>query len=102
MEGKRDVVTVNTWLFQVEQYLYLIAVCNPEADIFEVTKVLNSFSLFRETATSWWYMLTQIIVAPDTWKGFKDIVKVEFIPADSDRRAKDRLRTFYQSISFAP
>lgn len=92
-EGKCDYLTVNMWLFQVEQYLFLIAVSNSEAKIDEDTKVVYQSSLLRDSAASWWYMPVQRNATPVSWDDFKDIVKAVVITADSARRAKCSITT---------
>jgi hypothetical protein len=58
-DGKRDSLTVETWLYQVEQYLALVQVGSPETPINDGTKMSYASSLFTRTAATWWYMLVQ-------------------------------------------
>jgi Retrotransposon gag protein len=100
-EGKRDSLTVETWLYQVEQYLALVQVGAPETPINDVTKISYASSLFTQTAATWWYMLVQTGIVPGSWEAFKVAVRTEFVPQDSSRRARDRLRKLYQKRSVA-
>jgi Retrotransposon gag protein len=98
-EGKRDSLTVETWLYQVEQYLALVQVGAPETPLDDVTKIMYASSLFTQTAATWWYMLVQGGSVPAGWDAFKVAVRTEFIPQDSSRRARDKLRNLYQRRS---
>ena len=100
-EGKRDSLTVETWLYQVEQYLALVQIGAPSTPINDVTKISYASSLFTQTAATWWYMLVQGGNVPGNWEAFKIAVRTEFVPQDSSRRARDRLRKLYQKKSVA-
>jgi Retrotransposon gag protein len=95
-DGKRDSLTVETWLYQVEQYLALVQVGSPETPINDETKMSYASSLFTQTAATWWYMLVQAGSVPGNWEAFKVAVRSEFVPQDSSRRARDKLRKLYQ------
>jgi hypothetical protein len=98
-DGKRDSLTVNTWLYQVEQYLALVQVGSPETPINDGTKISYASSLFTQTAATWWYIMVQAGSMPGSWEAFKLAVRSEFVPKDSSRRARDRLRKIYQARS---
>jgi hypothetical protein len=42
-------------------------------------------------------MLVQTGNVPSSWDAFKDAVRTEFVPQDSLRRARDRLRKLYDT-----
>jgi hypothetical protein len=72
-DGKRDSLTVETWLYQVEQYLSLVQVGSPETPINDETKISYASSLFTQTAATWWYMLVQAGSVPGNWENMKEI-----------------------------
>ena len=98
-DGKRDGLTVNTWLYQVELYLNLVQLNNPELNVDDNMKISFASSLLKKNAASWWYMKYQAGVAPGQWDAFKQAVKDEFIPQDNIRRVRDRLRNLVQKTS---
>jgi len=97
--GRRDSVAVNTWLYQVEMYLNLLQVSNPQINLDEGTKVAFASTLLKGTAAQWWYMLVQSGNAPTQWDAFLAKVRMEFIPQDSVARARDKLRALRQKTS---
>ena len=97
--GKRDAVTVNAWLYQVDMYLNLLQLNNPEAPIDQNTRVSFASTLLKGYAANWWYMLVQSGQAPSQWDAFVAKVRIEFIPQDSVDRARDRLRSLRQRTS---
>ena len=58
-EGKRDALTVETWIYQVEVHLNLLQVANPNLVIDDVTRIQFASSLLKGNAVNWWYMLVQ-------------------------------------------
>jgi hypothetical protein len=82
-EGTRDSLTVETWLYQVEQYLALVQIGAPSTPINDVKKISYAGNV------------------PGNWEAFKIAVRTEFVPQDSSRRARDRLRKLYQKVSVA-
>jgi len=97
--GKRDAVTVNAWLYQVEMYLNLQQLNNSEMPIEENTKVSFASTLLKGNAANWWYMLVQSGQAPGQWDAFVAKVRSEFIPQDSVDRSRDKLRNMRQRTS---
>jgi Retrotransposon gag protein len=100
-EGKHDSLTVETWLYQVEQHLALVQIGAPSTPINDVTKISYASSLFTQTAATWWYMLVQAGNVPGNWEAFKIAVRTEYVPQDSSRRARDRIRKLCQKVSVA-
>ena len=94
--GRRDAIAVNTWLYQVEMYLNLLQVSNPQIILDEGTRVSFASTLMKGTAAQWWYMLVQSGQAPVNWNAFLEKVRIEFIPRDSVDRARDKLRALRQ------
>eukprot|EP00171_Calliarthron_tuberculosum_P009546 IDg9546t1 len=66
--GKRDFLSVYSWLYKIEQYLLLLNMCNPN--------ISNA--------------------VPANWEAFKTALKTEFIPEDHIRRARDKLKKLKQ------
>lgn len=97
--GRRDAIAVNTWLYQVEMYLNLLQVTNPEIVLNEGVRVSFASTLMKGTAAQWWYMLVQSGQAPGNWNEFLAKVRLEFIPQDSVDRARDKLRSLRQKTS---
>lgn len=98
-EGRRDALHVNTWLYQVEMYLNVCQMNNPQQLIAENMKVSVASTLLKGTAANWWFILVQSGQAPGQWDEFVNCVRTEFIPQDSIRRARDRLRGLVQRTS---
>ena len=100
-EGKRDALTVETWIYQVEVYLNLLQVANPNLVIDDVTRIQFASSLLKGNAVNWWYMLVQSGQGPGLWENFKIALRNEFVPQDSQRRNRDKLRNLRQTASVA-
>ena len=66
-EGKRDSLVVETWLYQLDVYLNLLQVANPN--------VMFATTLLKGHAANWWYMLVQAGQAPVQWKNFKTALR---------------------------
>lgn len=98
-EGKRDRLAVETWLYQVGQYLTLIQVGNADLVLDDATKINFASMFLKGTAASWWYVKVQTQQLPTTWIDFQTAVRTEFIPQDSLRRARDKLRKLEQRTS---
>lgn len=97
--GRRDAVAVNTCLYQVEMYLNLLQVTNPQIVLDQNTRVSFASTLMKCTAVQWWYMLVQSGQAPGNWEEFLAKVRLQFIPRDSVERARDKLRGLHQKSS---
>lgn len=100
-EGKRDSLTVETWLYQVDVYLNLLQVANPNVVIDDGTRVAFATTLLKDNAARWWFMLVQAGQAPGQWENFKVALRTEFVPQDSERRNRDKLRNLRQTSSVA-
>ena len=66
-EGKRDALTVETWLYQVDIHFNLLQVANPNIQIDEGTRVFFATTLLKGNAANWWFMLVQTGQAPGDW-----------------------------------
>ena len=97
-DGKRDEYAVQTWLYQVQQYLTLVQVGNA-LNLDEPTKISFAATFFSHTAAAWWYTLVASNNIPDTWEAFENAVRQEFIPFDSVQRSRDKLRRLIQRTS---
>ena len=100
-EGKRDSLTVETWLYQVDVYLNLLQVANPNVVIDDGTRVAFATTLLKGNAANWWFMVVQAGQAPGQWENFKVALRNEFVPQDSERRNRDKLRNLRQTAGVA-
>ena len=98
-DERRDRLVVHAWLYQVSQHLSLVQVASPELDLGDATKIGFASMLLKGTAASWWYVLVQSQQIPATWQEFEAAVRAEFVPQDSIRRARDKLRKLSQRTS---
>lgn len=89
--GKRDFLTVNTWLYKVEQYLALVQISNPAAPLTEGNRIMYASTLLTGTAAVWWYTVVQSNLSPGTWIELKAAVVREFVPEDHIRRVRYKL-----------
>lgn len=97
-KGRRDELEVRAWLYQVKQYLFLVAIDN-STGITEDTKVNFASTFLEGTAAAWWYTLVGSNSVPTTWDDFEKAVINEFVPLDSNRRSRDKLRKLVQKTS---
>lgn len=91
-DGKRDFLTINTWIFKIYQYLSLMRITNPGIAITEESKIMFAASFLPGTAAIWWFKLDQNNTIPTSWQLFKQSLRNDFLPEDHVRRARDRLR----------
>lgn len=98
-DGKRDFLTVNAWLYQVEQYLSLIQLGSPDALISDHNQISFASSYLKGNAAVWWFNLINSNSSPTTWALFRESIVNEFVPADHARRARDKLRKIKQTGS---
>lgn len=98
-DGRRDFLVVSTWLYKVEQYLVLMQLNNPAAQLLEANRILYASTFLTGTAAVWWYTLVQSNTVPTTWDQFKAKVVAEFVPDDHVRRARDKMRKLQQTGS---
>ena len=98
-DGKREAIVVETWLYQVEAYLNILMVANPNMQLDEGTRVCYATTLLKGNAANWWFMLVQAGQAPGQWEDFKNVLRSEFVPQDSERRNRDKLRNLRQTAS---
>jgi len=99
-DGKRDELSVRTWLYQIQQYLMLTEVGNGQ-ELTDQVKIAFATSYMTSTAATWWYTLVSSNTAPQTWQDFEIAVTQEFIPFDSVQRSRDKLRRLTQRYSVA-
>ena len=100
-EGKRVSLIVETWLYQLDVYLNLLQVSNPNVVLDENSRVMFATTLLKGHAANWWYMLVQSGQAPNQWENFKSALRTEFVPQNSERRNRDKLRSLRQTASVA-
>ena len=97
-EGKRDEYAVKTWLYQVKQYLALVQVGN-QTVLDDKTKISFAATFLTGTAAAWWYTVVNANTVPEKWDAFETLVIQEFVPFDSVRRSRDKLRRLFQKTS---
>lgn len=98
-DGTREYVTVNTWLYTIEQYLSLTQLSSPNTPLTDHNKIAFASSYLKGNAAVWWFHIVNSQESPATWGAFKARLISEFIPADHCRRARDKLRTLKQTSS---
>lgn len=96
---RRDFLAVNNWLFNIEQYLTLSQLSNPNALISDENRIRLASSYLKGTVAVWWFNVVSSGNAPATWNEFKNKVSREFVPSDHAKRARDRLRRLRQTNS---
>jgi len=96
-DGKRDLLVVNGWIYQVEQYFSLVQFTGVNLD--DNIRISFASSLMKGNAAKWWYIQVQGGAQPNTWVEFTTALRNEFVPSDSMRRARDKLRALTQRTS---
>ena len=97
-EGQRNEFAVKAWLHQVRQYIALVQVGNP-LQLDDQTKISLAATYFSGNAATWWYTVIASNQTPETWEEFEGKLVQEFIPVDSVRRSRDKLRRLVQRYS---
>lgn len=97
--GKRDYLSVSTWIFKMEQYFHLVGMFKPGMLATDASRIMFASTFLVESAAIWWFTLAQTNTTPDTWTKFCDAIRSEFVPADYLRCGRDRLRKLKQTKS---
>ena len=100
-DGKRDQLTVHTWVYKMEQFFALQAAVSQANVLTDYNKVLFASAFLSGNAATWWYTRVQNGTAPAEWEQFKAELKNEFVPSDFVQRARDKLRKLRQTTSVA-
>lgn len=100
-DGKRDFFSVNSWLHKVNEYLLLVQIGNQQQELPDNVKISYAASFFTDTAASWWYIKVASNQVPETYQQFEELVRSEFIPSDSVKRNRDRIKRVKQKGSVA-
>lgn len=90
-------LAVDTWLFNIDQYLTLAKLSNPNVPITDENRIRFASSYLKGTAAVWWYNRVSIAAVSNTWADFKNAVIREFVPSDHAKRARDKLRKLKQT-----
>lgn len=98
-DGKRDVLIVNSRIYQLEQYLALVEFGSPGNVLQDRTRIMYVSTFFSATAKVGWFTKVRRNTIPQTWALFKQCIRAEFVPDDHIRRARDRLRKLKQTTS---
>lgn len=72
---------------------------NAALDLSDDIRIKYAALSLTGNAASWWYVMVQSSNIPTTWNEFVEAVRQEFIPRDSQRRARDKLRALSHKIS---
>lgn len=96
-DGKRELLAVNAWVYQLEQYFMLVQV--GVTNLTDQIRIGFASSLMKSHAARWWYMQIQNGTPPTTWSAFVDAIRKEFIPQNASRQARDKLRRLSQKTS---
>lgn len=99
--GRRDFLSVNTWMFKVEHYLALYQLNDTNDPIFDENNVCFGSSFFKGSAAIWWYNNVGSGNVRSTWNDFKYTVSQDSLFRDHLKRARDRLRNLKQTKSLA-
>ena len=97
--GKRDHLTVETFLHTVVNYISLVQVINPAVLVGEEQVVAFASTLLQGSAANWWYIVCQTNDKPNTFQEFANALRAEFIPQDHIRRARNYLSRLRQISS---
>lgn len=60
-DGQMEFLTFITWIYQVEQYFYLLQMDNPADPLSNSNKLIYSSTYLTSSANIWWFPLTQKI-----------------------------------------
>lgn len=82
------------WLFTVETYFKATSITDP-------LRVTYAATLLEGRAALWWRSIADDPDAPTTWDAFKSELMVNFVPVDSTKEARRRLRFLRQRTSVA-
>ena len=85
----------------MDVYFDLLLIADPQLQLNDQTKMNFSSTLLTGTPSNWWFMKVMAQATPQTWDGFKDAVRAEFIPFDHVRRTRDKVRKLVQHTSVA-
>lgn len=78
-DGKRDFLSVSTWLHQNFQHMSLIQLNNPTYINIDENNVSFVGSYISENAEIWWFTLTHSGNVPESWEEFKKAIMNKFI-----------------------
>ena len=54
-EGKRNFLSVQTWIYKIEQYLLLIQASQPDCQMTDTNRIMFATTFLAKTAAIWWY-----------------------------------------------
>lgn len=85
-DGKKNYLTVSTWLYNVKQYLFLSQLNANHGAIADASKfAFASFYMTNSAAVQWYSVVTQGVVL-DTWEQFNNAVMHDFVPVNHVKR----------------
>lgn len=97
--GRRDYLVVSTWLYNMEQYLLIVQLVNPNSMLSDGNRIIYASPFFTGTAPVWWYTIVQSNEFPTTSEKFEKRLISEFVPSDHVRRARAMLRRLNHTSS---
>lgn len=98
-KGRRDFRVVNTRIFDIEQYLALINLNNPNVPIPDENRIRFVSTFLKGSAAIWWINRVSTASTPSSWMEFKRAIIQEFVPAVHGKRARDKLCKMKQTRS---
>lgn len=81
-DGRRDFITVNSCLYQMDQYFGLLALSSNSRDLEDSVKISYGSSFISQTVAAWWFTIVQSSNVPKEWGFCKMLVTSEFVPKD--------------------
>lgn len=97
--GKRDFLMVNTWLFKIQQYLYVSVLSNYAVSISDSDKIMFATFCISVNTAPRWYTVGKSGQLPATLENFRNFVMIKFIPRDHERCTRDKVHKPRQGTS---
>lgn len=100
-DEKRDLLTVNTRIYNVAQCLVLAKLNHNQNPIPNENQVLVEFSVLEGSIAIWWYSVLSADTALNSRSDFKNAVICEVLPWNHSKRARNKLCRLKQTRSIA-
>ena len=97
--GKRDHLTVETYIHTVYNYIKLMEVISPSVFVGEPEAVAFASTLLQGSAANWWYIIRQSNEKTSNFHAFANALRKEFISQDHVRRARNYVSRLRQLTS---
>lgn len=96
-DGQREFLAANTWILEVDQYLPLAQLSNPNSTIRDSTRIMFACLLLAGMTDSGWFNRFKAGLAPTCWDEFKVEIIRQCLPEDHKGPVLDRLCNFRQN-----